>query len=292
VLLIRQARKKEQIMCGLAGLVIGRKERSPKELRAITKRFSNLMVATQIRGRHATGAFVVSKSGIEYHKAPLPADKMVKTDDWKKLMQGVDNDTVAIVGHVRFATQGSPSDNSNNHPIIQDNIIGVHNGVILNDCEICDKYPYEEEVDSAAIFSMLSSKSIKSRLSTAIIGDALPELSGDFAIMVADARRTDSIFVARDASRPLGYVKDYKNQLLWLSSTGDIAREGLGDNSIKLELFPTYSVARIGRKHAEPTTKVRYSKWYTPVKISPVTLAERGKYSTANIWDENGQFKL
>jgi len=279
-------------MCGLAGLVIGRKERSPKELRAITKRFSNLMVATQIRGHHATGAFVVNKSGIEYHKAPLPADEMVKTDGWKKLMQGVNNDTIAIVGHVRFATQGSPSDNSNNHPIIQDNIIGVHNGIIHNDYEICNEYPYEEEVDSAAIFSMLKGNSRNSRLSTAVIGDALPELSGDFAIMVADARRTDSIFVARDASRPLGYVKDYTNQLLWLSSTGDIAREGLGDNSIKLELFPTYSVARIGRKHAEPTTKVRYSKWYTPARISPVTFSERGKYSTANIWDENGQFKL
>ena len=114
-------------MCGIGSLVLGKKERSEKELAEVREDFSNLMIATQVRGRHATGAFVVNPSGISYIKSPLPAERMVNTSGWKNLMKKITNETVAVVGHVRYATHGSPSDNSNNHPILQENIIGVHN---------------------------------------------------------------------------------------------------------------------------------------------------------------------
>ncbi len=278
-------------MCGIGSLVLGKKERSGKELARVRNDFSNLMVATQVRGRHATGAFVVNPDGISFHKSDLPADKMVKTAGWQNLMKTITNETVAVVGHVRYATHGSPSDNSNNHPIKQGNIIGVHNGVLMNDCELCEKYPYDEEVDSAAIFSMLNIKSEKKRLNTSIIGDALPELEGDFAIITADTRRLDSIFVARDGSRPMVYIKDVKNHLIWLSSTGDILRSGLGVKTLKPVMLPAYSVARLGRNHASPKTPIKVTHWYYPPRFIEIPKEDtseyqaQGEFSTFKLWD-------
>jgi len=276
-------------MCGIGSLVLGKKERSGKELARVRNDFSNLMVATQVRGRHATGAFVVNPDGITFHKSDLPASEMVMTGGWKNLMSKITNKTVAVVGHVRYATHGSPSDNSNNHPILQGNIIGVHNGVLMNDCDLCEKYPYDEEVDSAAIFAMLNSKTAKKRLNTTIIEDALPELEGNFAIMCADKRRLDSIFVARDGSRPLVYIKDVGNEIIWLSSTGDIMRDGLGNQDIKPVMLPAYSVARIGRNHAKPNAPVKVSHWYKAPSFIEIP-EEQGEYSTASLWADIESF--
>ena len=61
-------------MCGINGLVLGLKEKSEKELRDIRETFSNLTDELQVRGRHATGVFVVNKTtGVEYFKRPINA---------------------------------------------------------------------------------------------------------------------------------------------------------------------------------------------------------------------------
>ena len=274
-------------MCGLAGLVIGKKVRSADDLNEIREEFSSLMVATQIRGRHATGAFVVNKSGISYHKAALSADKMVRTDSWKKLMSAITAETTAVVGHVRYATQGSPAENSNNHPILNGPIIGVHNGVIANDCEICEEYPYEEEVDSAAIFALFAGVADKSRLSTAKISAALPYLDGSFAVIAADNRRRDSIFVMRDATNPLVHYKDTERKLLWLSSTGEIMRDGLSNRGIVTTMLPAYSVARLSKAHAGKAP-VKVSKWHEPIEFIEIddSPQKAGEFSTAGLWDD------
>ena len=275
-------------MCGLAGLVLGKKRRTAEDFENIRETFSELMIATSIRGRHATGAFVVNKSGISFTKNALPADQMVETESWNKLMNTVSNETLAIVGHVRYATHGSPDENSNNHPIINNTIIGVHNGVITNDCELCEKYPYDEEVDSAAIFSMLATYAEKSRLSTANISKALPELKGTFAIIAADNRRRDSIFVARDSTNPLVYHKDKASRLLWLSSTGSIMRDGLDDESIAPIMLPAYSVARLSQSHAYRTA-IKVTRWYEPARFIEIpndVPQKSGEFSTAGIWQD------
>ena len=274
-------------MCGIGALVLGKKKRSKKEFRLIRESFEDLMVATQVRGRHATGAFVVNKSGIKFYKVPLPASQAIKQEGWMKLMGDINEETVAVVGHVRFATQGDPDENENNHPILNGNIIGVHNGIITNDDEICTEHPYDEEVDSAAIFALFAAHSRKSRLSTGSIAKSLEELEGDFAIIAADTRRKDSIFLARDASRPLVFSKDPEEEILWISSTGDIMRKGLKNPLIVPTMMPAYSVARLSASHAGKSP-IRVTKWYEPAKIVEIkdTPENSGQYSTKGIWDD------
>ena len=132
---------------------------------------------------------------------------------------------------------------------------------------------------------MLATKSAKKRLNTDMIGKALPELEGSFAIMVADGRRRDSIFVARDAINPLVYHKDVNAGIIWLSSTGEILRKGLRITDLAV-MFPAYSVARISPAHAKNDKPLKVSIWSKPVRIFSMDEDEDELLATAKEWWE------
>ena len=64
--------------------------------------------------------------------------------------------------------------------------------------------------------------------------------------MVADTRRLDSIFVARDSGRPLVHAYDASKRVLWLSSTSHLLRRV---TSAEATEFPANSIARLNSKN-------------------------------------------
>jgi len=270
-------------MCGIAGLVLGTKKRTEEELEDIRQTFTELMWKTEIRGSDATGAFVVNgTTGIESFKAPLPASEIDADPEWWKLLDMISNDTVAVIGHTRWATKGDPMDNENNHPIRNGPIIGVHNGIIRNAETVRIAHPFPEEVDSAAIFALLESKTEgASPINSTTIGATLPSLIGDFAIVVADDRRTDSIFVARDSERPLVFMNDSVRKVLWLCSTGDILRAALRTES-PAALLPAYTIARLTAQNGSGSP-VKTERWAAPRRKGPPTLPMFPQYKAPKV---------
>jgi len=60
---------------------------------------------------------------------------------------------------VRDFTEGQPSVPANNHPVRHGPVVGVHNGVIVNDDELLEEHPCARaapgmRVDSEAIFAL------------------------------------------------------------------------------------------------------------------------------------------
>ena len=251
-------------MCGILGICLDNRTRTEDDLVNIKADFANILLESQVRGTDATGVYIVNRDrGISYLKAPVDADEMVwstndKTGFWKALDAKVGPDTVAIIGHTRAATTGSPECNDNNHPIIDAPIIGVHNGVIRNHRELDRKYPKAAEVDSAVIMSMLKAKSGDKPLTAKVIAKVYPELVGPAAIAVADTRQTDRVFLARNYN-PINITRERDAGILMFASTAEILKSALGDD-IKTFSMPENTVCQVNHK------SVSGNLVYVPIK--------------------------
>ena len=235
-------------MCGITGMILGNKNRTKEEIENLIDDFNNLTVACTIRGRHATGVYIVNPNEIVYTKLPLPAEEVINTNNWHKIMAKVTNDTIAVIGHVRYATHGDPIFNENNHPLFNENIIGVHNGVIHN---YQDLKTTDLEVDSQAILDSLRADADSmnnGRLSTEVIAETLKKLRGSFAVVLADIKQTKNVYLARDNKNPLVYSHNPKDNVLWIASTGEIMRSaGVHIGSTKPKLLHAESIARVSK---------------------------------------------
>src|SRR5712691_9050412 len=105
-----------------------------------------------------------------------------------------------LLVHVRDYTKGHPSIAANNHPVRHGPVVGIHNGIILNDDELlaphsCARAEPRMTVDSEAIFALAAHSENDPR--------ALEPLRGAMAAGWIDEREPGVVFVARGMGRPL-----------------------------------------------------------------------------------------
>jgi glucosamine 6-phosphate synthetase-like amidotransferase/phosphosugar isomerase protein len=106
-------------MCGVFGFVAedDNDRPNPEVLMRIAR-------VTELRGRHAWGmAWIDSKGILKHYKQTGPI-----SDSLGLLRMAAD--AQVLIGHCRYATQGSPESNLNNHPHACDGGWIVHNGMI------------------------------------------------------------------------------------------------------------------------------------------------------------------
>ena len=278
-------------MCGIAGVYIT----SPKgheHHEYMKDNFSTLLVAAQVRGTDAAGVFVLKKGKTQFLKSAGKAKRFIDTPAYAELLSHVGKRTTALVGHTRNATTGSPSDNSNNHPIWDNPIIGVHNGILTNHVELDAKYQSVAEVDSAAGIAAISSQvSDRTRLTKRKIADALEDVKGVYTFVVGDVR-TGELFVARNTN-PIVYYHDTEHGLLWFASTEAIMEKAFpkakcdtqGQYTVR-QLLPdgspekAYKSASI--KHEEPKEYRATESCYVPLKYRLTS-----PYEPYRVWKED-----
>jgi len=128
-------------MCGLFGFISRDNETfNPKLLEQIAR-------DTESRGPHAFGfAWVDSRNRLRMFK------QRGRISDYLSLLH-LARDARMLVGHCRYATHGSPSNNLNNHPHPCDGGWLVHNGVIGQCEEISEQWNLQRvtECDSEAL---------------------------------------------------------------------------------------------------------------------------------------------
>ncbi len=105
-----------------------------------------------------------------------------------------------LLVHVRDYTKGHPSIPANNHPVRHGPVVGIHNGIILNDDELlsghdCARMEERMTVDSEAIFALAAHSRNRAC--------ALEELHGSMAAAWFDEREPDVLFAARGVGRPM-----------------------------------------------------------------------------------------
>lgn len=174
-----------------------------------------LLTQIEDRGSHASGFAYVDQAGNPgIYKQPKPGSQLSLGEMPRRIK--------SAILHTRYATQGLPSDNRNNHPVLStDNRIAlVHNGVISNDHQlreglgITDKHG---EVDSIVIPSLIAQGGVKD----------LSKLAGYAAIAWIDGTEGNGVIrIARLKTSPVAYTHLFDGSFV-MASTPQLLRKAL-----------------------------------------------------------------
>src|SRR6266571_1632034 len=171
-------------MCGIAGYSLRSRSSVGRTLAA-----QALLAAIAERGADAVGYA---------YRAPNDtyATVMKQRTPASQLLERVSVPAEAnqLLVHVRDYTKGHPSISANNHPVRHGPVVGIHNGIILNDDELLAPHPCARSearmtVDSEAIFALAAHSENDPRV--------LEDLDGSFATAWLDERVAGTLFVAR-----------------------------------------------------------------------------------------------
>jgi glucosamine 6-phosphate synthetase-like amidotransferase/phosphosugar isomerase protein len=176
-------------MCGIAGYSLSPSSRLERTLTAQV-----LLAAIAERGADAVGyAYRGERVQTQVIKQRSGASKLLED---VRVPEGASQ----LVLHVRDYTKGHPRIEANNHPVRHGAVVGVHNGIILNDDEIFATRGFEREepemtVDSEAIFALAEAEPASAGV--------LEELHGSMAAAWLDERERDVLYLTRGVGRPL-----------------------------------------------------------------------------------------
>ncbi|MBD3260775.1 MAG: hypothetical protein GF334_03725 [Candidatus Altiarchaeales archaeon] len=146
-------------MCGIATIAVGRdlRKRVPYEkLRALTQ---ELMLELRVRGEDASGISVINEDECLVYKKPLRPTRFVVRPRFQDMLEKIGPRTNFVLLHSRQASVGNNESDLNNHPIIAEPVLGIHNGTLYNDISLFKKhkkdFEADSDVDSEVIFKLL-----------------------------------------------------------------------------------------------------------------------------------------
>jgi glucosamine 6-phosphate synthetase-like amidotransferase/phosphosugar isomerase protein len=227
-------------MCGIAGYSLSQRSGIDRTLAA-----QALLAGIAERGADAVG-YAHRTDGDAYPtvtKQRTPASLLLERIE-------VPDAATELLVHVRDYTKGHPSIPANNHPVRHGPVVGIHNGIILNDDELlaphsCARAEPRMTVDSEAIFALAAHSRNDPR--------ALEALDGAMAAAWLDGREPGVVFAARGVGRPLWLGRGREE--VFFASTRDaleIVSEYAGVRLRKTELpdgtFLALARGRIVRK--------------------------------------------
>ena len=225
-------------MCGILGIACYDKSnlnyKLAGDLRNLTRR---LLVASQERGRNASGLCVLSGDKASMFKLNIPAGDLIKENEYSKVIGRVSYSRRlrAVLGHTRFKTKGNQIYNVNNHPIKANKVIGVHNGVVGNDDFLFDKYVGKIEragrVDSEIIFRLIDYHVSKGKTIVDAVRAADDEMSGSYACAFIHRDWPNYLTVFTNSTPIPIFIFD-NDKIMVFASTQGIVRESMLVDSV------------------------------------------------------------
>ena len=225
-------------MCGLAGAILGEKPRTGRELNRLAGIFTRLLVASEPRGPHATGAAWVNTDGeYELFKQPMPASKFVKQSEYARLLTGLDERVTVLMGHARWRTCGDERNNANNHPVLAGDVIGTHNGTILNADDLFRRLRYrrDAEVDTEILCRIVNGATRDGALDVSYLRQRLALCRGQMAAVFASRRIPGTVLLLK-GDKPLKFRCHRQRQVVLYATDGGYLDEALASERGWMEM--------------------------------------------------------
>lgn len=210
-------------MCGIFGFISDKPSKENYNL------LCDILTLSAQRGTDATGLAIRKNKGIRIVKEAIDSAKF-----GEKYMKDLSKDiseSNMVIGHTRSATMGSPKDNNNNHPVVSDKFVMVHNGM----CPSMDRireYKYMGQVDSEILLSYIETMGIEK---------GITKLNGSASIAVLTRKEANTLYLWRH-SNPCYLAYDPAKKTLFFASTKAILEDGLSN---LLTLFSTFQIREV-----------------------------------------------
>lgn len=266
-------------MCGIAGVSL-----SPSSTIPVRQLAHELLLHSEERGKVASGIAWAYGDDHLYMKEPKPGGHLP--------LRVLPKDARTVFVHTRNATYGDPSDNENNHPVVDDKeqVILVHNGVISNhgNIRLGEKDVAFPEVDSSVIPWLLREQGLP----------GLTQLDGWAALAWFDRSDPGVMYLARTKGNAPMVVVYLKDGSLVFGSTfpiihASLIRVGYGDQITGGWEVPEHTTLRVKQGQMLSIGNLEPYRWAdSKYKTGPtMTQAEKARLEKITNGDAVGYGK-
>ncbi|MBL8862187.1 MAG: hypothetical protein JNK02_09255 [Planctomycetes bacterium] len=154
-------------MCGIFGVVFARSGAFDQGF--VRQVLEKLYEFSKTRGSEAAGLTVVNGETIDVFKQAGSVERFLAAPKFEELVArgatlyernraGAAPIGLAMTGHTRLVTNGFQSNEDNNQPVIAAGTVGIHNGIIVNDAELWNRFralTRRSEVDTEILVNLI-----------------------------------------------------------------------------------------------------------------------------------------
>lgn len=150
-------------MCGIFGLIA--KNKSGYSNQFLKKSLITLAKLSETRGKDSSGLCSLNhqNNSFEIIKGPMPANQLLRREKVKNTLNSVfskenNNKLKLAFGHARLVTNGTQLADANNQPVMKDDVICIHNGIVVNVDELWENHPSlvrENEIDTEVLPALI-----------------------------------------------------------------------------------------------------------------------------------------
>lgn len=197
-------------MCGICGIVAhngsGYDQETLREALEVLGRHS------QVRGKDSSGLVVrdEAEATLRVYKGATPLTSLLEMDELRALLdralERYDEATDAsfsVMGHSRLVTNGSQLQHENNQPVVKSGLVGIHNGIIVNDSELWERnaaLTREHEIDTEVMLALIREKLKWGWTLPAAMARVEAETEGTISTAVLFADRPELLLAANNGS--------------------------------------------------------------------------------------------
>ncbi len=265
-------------MCGIFGVIATGKTKI--QVRHLSLGITRAMLESERRGKDSSGVLSITNMEVVVAKSPNRAKFLVRSDEFKQVLQIAEKNfseekTFAFFGHTRMATHGSAESEVDNQPVIKDQQIALHNGIIINSDELFaqnSEMVRNYEVDTEAFVSLVAEYSKNGLSEFSAIEKAFGNCKGANTLVYFTlssqylylATSNGSLYYVADSSRGIFLFASEKQTLSNL-----LLRQGFNEIQVTIQQLPKNAlmVVNLSTSEIEPEREASEST-FSDQKVS------------------------